>query len=507
MKSLWYSTICIFCAISVSFAGEDTAVRPIEADSLSVGSSGFLIPDGENPNLQLLDSAIIRRMETYNIPGLAAGIIKNGELVWTGSYGLANIERNIPVNDSTMFMLASISKTVGTAALMQLWERGEFALDDNISDYLPIDIINPNFPGSAITFRQILAHTSSLNDNWDVMSSTYCEGDTPIPLEEYVADYFVPGGVYYDSAKNFNLWAPATRWDYCNHGFVLVGYLVQAITGIPFDQYCNDSLFTPLGMNHTSWFLAGLDTNNVAMPYRSTGYSYIPYGHFGYADYPAGALRSNVHDLAQHLIVCTEHGQAGGVRVLDAATIDTLTTVQYPSVHSGQALAWYASNSSGRAYWRHGGADQGVNTDHAWCAADRSGAICLTNSESYTGTRSVMSQLFYQGGDTDGDGVINLFDNCLSVANADQVDSDGDGIGDACCCVGVVGNVDQSSDNLVTMGDLVVLIDHLFIGFAPLPCPAEGNTDMSADGLATMADLTVLIDHLFISLTPLPPCP
>ncbi len=76
------------------------------------------------------------------------------------------------------------------------------------------------------------------------------------------------------------------------------------------------------------------------------------------------------------------------------------------------------------------------------------------------------------------------------------------------CCTGPsVGNVDGSVDNLVTMSDLTVLIDHLFISLDPLTCVAEGNTDISEDELVTMSDLTVLIDHLFISLNPLPTCP
>jgi hypothetical protein len=77
----------------------------------------------------------------------------------------------------------------------------------------------------------------------------------------------------------------------------------------------------------------------------------------------------------------------------------------------------------------------------------------------------------------------------------------------SCCVPPTVGNVDESPDNLVTMGDLTVLIDHLFISFNPVACLDEANIDMSSDGLVTMGDLTVLIDHLFISFTPLPACP
>jgi hypothetical protein len=75
------------------------------------------------------------------------------------------------------------------------------------------------------------------------------------------------------------------------------------------------------------------------------------------------------------------------------------------------------------------------------------------------------------------------------------------------CCAGSMGNIDGSEDGLVTMGDLTILIDHLFITLTPLACPAAANVDSSVDGLITMGDLTVLIDHLFITLTPLPACP
>ena len=80
--------------------------------------------------------------------------------------------------------------------------------------------------------------------------------------------------------------------------------------------------------------------------------------------------------------------------------------------------------------------------------------------------------------------------------------------GSSGCCTGPsVGNVDGSADNMVTTGDLVRLLDHLFASLEPLDCVEEGNMDMSADGMVTMGDLTVLLDYLFISFTPLPPCP
>ena len=103
-------------------------------------------------------------------------------------------------------------------------------------------------------------------------------------------------------------------------------------------------------------------------------------------------------------------------------------------------------------------------------------------------------------------------DNCPEDFNPQQEDRDHDGIGDVCddcdCCTcPTLGNVDGSVDCLVTMGDLTVLIDHLFISLTPLLCNQDGNVDLSEDCLVTMGDLTVLIDHLFISLIELPLCP
>ncbi len=109
--------------------------------------------------------------------------------------------------------------------------------------------------------------------------------------------------------------------------------------------------------------------------------------------------------------------------------------------------------------------------------------------------------------DLDGDSICAQFDNCPLTANADQTDSDADGVGDACCCIGTVGNVDGSSGDDLNLADLSFLISHLFIGFEPLGCPDEANVDVSSDGVIALPDLSTLIDHLFISFTPLPDCP
>jgi CubicO group peptidase (beta-lactamase class C family) len=330
-----------------------------------------------------LDSFIIRYMDTNNIAGLSACIVKFDEIMWAQGYGWANIAQSRPVADSTIFMLASISKTVTGSALMQLYEDGLFDLDQNVHDYLPFDVVNPNFPDSIITGRMLLSHVSSLRDNWAVLMPLYVQGDSPIPLGEFLEDYLVPGGRYYDPIENFNIWPPAQGFDYCNVAVTLAGYLVEAITGTPFDQHCEEQIFQPLQMDETSWFLAGLDTNNLAMPYFWNGNSYVPYGFYGYPDYPDGQLRTSASQLARFLTAFMQYGALDTVRILDSATVALMTTIQYPELDPTQGLIWYYVSLGGRQLCGHNGGDAGVSTEMYYCPDENTAVVVLTNGEAW----------------------------------------------------------------------------------------------------------------------------
>ncbi len=322
-----------------------------------------------------VDSFIRNHMNVNHIPGVAACIVKNGKIYWEGYYGLANIPLQDSVRENTIFMLASISKTITASALLQLWEQKRFSLDDSINAYLPFPVRNPLFPAIPITFRHLLCHVSSISDTYSQM--TWSMGDSPIALGTYLQEYLTPGGKYY-SSTNYSAKQPGGLYKYCNIGAALAGYLVEAITKIPFDQYCRDSIFQPLGMTNTAWFLKDLNSLQIARPYTWSG-SYLDHGLYGYPDYPDGQLRTTLRSLARFLAAHIGYGAIDGVRILDSATVALIRTIQYPTLNKYGGLIWQQFDVLGKKRWGHVGSDYGVSTIMSIDTIQQNGVIVLTN--------------------------------------------------------------------------------------------------------------------------------
>jgi CubicO group peptidase (beta-lactamase class C family) len=284
-----------------------------------------------------LDDFITQQM-FHNAPGLAAAVVKDGELIWSKGYGFADVQQQTPVTPDTVFHVGSISKTVVATAVMQRWEEGEFELDDDVNDYLPFDVRSPNFPATPITFRMLLQHASGLvrHDAFANLPLISLGADSPMSLGDYLADSLVPGGALYNPAV-FNASMPGTLLEYSNIGYGLLGYLVEVISGTPFDQYCTENIFAPLGMTRTTWRLNELLAGNIAQAlpqfWVNTTQSYqVPFGHHAFPNYPPAGLRTTVNDLARFLLAHMNGGTYGGAAILLPETVELMHTM-----HSGFA--------------------------------------------------------------------------------------------------------------------------------------------------------------------------
>jgi len=390
-----------------------------------------------------LIDAIEQAMAINHWPGLQICLLKEDQLLWSRAFGYADLFDSIPMADTTICVMASTSKPVVAIALMQLWENGQFNLDDPVNDYLGFEAINPYFPSSPITFRTVMTHTSSIRDN-PVNYPEYTWGvDSPETLGEYCEGYLVPGGAYYSTA-NFGNWLPGDGEEYSSPGIGLAAHLVECISGKSYEQYCQDSIFGPLGMYETSFFLANLDPDHLADVYYWQNGDYIAVPHWGSSLYPAGFLKTSGRQMARFLGAMMNGGMYDGMRILDSATVDTITTVHYPEFTEGPwparyGLVWWTINYGGRTLWGHEGLTLGFRTLMYYCPAERTGVVIIATGQPPASGDALVTnfstQFFDFAGeqqDNDGDGLFDLCDNCPEIHNPGQEDRDGDGVGDIC---------------------------------------------------------------------------
>ncbi|PHR48724.1 MAG: hypothetical protein COA32_04445 [Fluviicola sp.] len=339
-----------------------------------------------NPNPSTaVDAVIEAEMNTEYLPGVATVIVKDGKIVWIESYGYADVENSVPVKDSTIFLLASLSKLFTGTALMQQKDNSKFNLHDGIDQYLPWVLEIPGFESESVTFHQLMTHTSSIADNPDVMGDYYDYPDPTISLSDCMQRYFTETGADYNADLNFLPNSPGSIYEYSNMATALSGYIVEWASGYSFDQYCNENIFNRLCMNNTSWYFSDLDSAQVARPYQYDSGNFTPYAHYGFADYPNGQLRSNTLDLANFMIAYLNGGNFGGNAILSSSSIDEMWSSQIPTIDQHQGLNWYQEeifHSGGSNWlWGHNGGESGASTDMYLDPVNNIGICVLTNGE------------------------------------------------------------------------------------------------------------------------------
>ncbi len=346
-----------------------------------------------------LDEAVEQQMKAAKLPGVALTAVKDGRIAFSQGYGLANIEENRPVPPATVFPIASVSKLVTATTLMRLNEQGKFHLDDDINAYLPFNVRNPAFPDSPITFRMLLAHTSSITDG-PAYNQSYTTGkskDPVVALGDFLSGYLFPEGETYNPQKNFSKNVPGTRYEYSNVGFGLLGYLAERIAGKPFAQVCQEEVFAPLGMTHSAWYHRDVDPSMWAMPYSYNilRRSYSPTGAYSFPTIPDGALKTSANDFARFLTPFINDGKTmEGQPYLAPETVAEMLRVQYPDSGETNGLAWAAHPTKNN--YDHSGSDPGISTFVVISPAKRLAAIVFTNgggAESLGGLRSTFGFL------------------------------------------------------------------------------------------------------------------
>lgn len=320
-----------------------------------------------------------------NIAGISACVVKEGRLVWRGECGYARTDLQKPVKPESMFMLASISKTFTTVAALKAYEMGLVTLDEPVDTFLGYPVKNPAHPDVPITLRQLLTHSSSIQDNWDIMGNYFYEigADTPITLDSCVRNYFTPGGEYYDGG-NFYDYPPNQEYNYANMGFALIGAIVEKTSGVPFNVFCRTHIFNPLCMENTGWFLSEIDSSQIAYPTTYEDGEYYP-ELFTFADYPDGQVFTTATSLAKFMYAVSQNGLFNQTQLLADTLFQRALSKQFEVPDFIQGWGFYGIEIPGDTLWGHDGGETGVSTEMYFSKNKQTGVIVLANGDDVYG--------------------------------------------------------------------------------------------------------------------------
>jgi CubicO group peptidase (beta-lactamase class C family) len=287
-----------------------------------------------------MEELIRARVDDKSFMG-AVLVARGDDVILSKGYGFANVEWNVPNTPSTKFRLGSVTKQFTAAAILKLAEQGKLKLEDTVKQHWA----DAPAAWDAITIQHLLTHTSGIPNFTNDPEYQRTWKFAPSPPAKTI-------GYFRDEPLDF---APGERMSYSNSGYVLLGFLVEHVSGQSYAEYLSDHVFEPLGMNDS-----GYDLNATIIPNRAAGYM-VAVGDGGLRNAPyidmtiphgAGALYSTTEDLLRWT-----QGLFGG-RLLSAASLEKMTT----PVMNNYAFGLVVGNPGGRKAIEHNGGIEGFNT-------------------------------------------------------------------------------------------------------------------------------------------------
>lgn len=290
-----------------------------------------------------LDGVMPLQLQREDIAGAVIVVVKDGQVLFSKGYGYSDVEKRTPVTpDATLFRPGSISKLFTWTSVMQLVEQNKLDLDRDVNGYLDFKI--PATYPQPITLRNIMTHTPGFEE---------------VEKDLFVADvkHLTPLGDYLKKRLPERVYPPGTTPAYSNYATALAGYIVERVSGEPFDDYVEHHILQPLGMAHTTFrqpLPAALE------PLMSKGYtlaSQPPKPWEVVQAWPAGSSSTTAADMAKFMMAHLQDGQLGDARILKPETARMMHSAQFVAVPplNSMALGFYEETRNGQRIIGHGG--------------------------------------------------------------------------------------------------------------------------------------------------------
>ena len=354
------SKACAFLTFAVLLGGVAFAQKTASVDPLQpsvakpAGTATPAWPDSHALTADDLaaftDGIVPMQLKRENIAGGVVIVVKDGKVLFEKGYGYSDVDKKIPVTPETGFRPGSVSKLFTWTAVMQLVEQGKIDLDRDINDYLDFKI-PATFP-KPITMRNLMTHTAGFEEAIKDLIITH--QSAPVSIGEYLKTH-MPARIF-----------PAgTTPAYSNYGATLAGYIVERISGMPFDDYVDKNIFLPLGMTHTSFRQPLPDAMQPMMSkgYRLGSGEAKPYEIIRAE--PAGSSATTAEDISHFMFAHLQNGEYNGVHILKPETVALMHSAQFgvnPNLPK-MCLGFYEQTRNGHRMVGHGGDTQFFHSD------------------------------------------------------------------------------------------------------------------------------------------------
>jgi CubicO group peptidase (beta-lactamase class C family) len=302
-------------------------------------------------------------VDEHTLAGAVTLVANKDRVLDVETVGWADIAAKKPMQPDNLFWIASMSKPITCTAMMILVDEGKVGLDDPVEKYLPEfkklqvaingDAKNLKKPNQPITVRQILSHTSGMRFSSPIEHPTL----DMLPLAVAVRSY----------AKTPLQTEPGTKWAYANAGINTGGRIIEVVSGMPYEDFLQQRLFTPLGMKDTTFWPNDEQTARLAKSYRPNPTHdglveiQIDQLHYPLNDHkrqpmPAGGLFSTAADLANFCRMILNNGELDGKRYVSDKSIREMTSDQCGKLPNGYGFGWFTDKKPGGPFG-HGGAE------------------------------------------------------------------------------------------------------------------------------------------------------
>ena len=304
------------------------------------------ILSAQNPTPAQID-AVFSRFDRRDSPGCIVGVSRAGKVVFEKGYGMADLERDVPITPASIFHVASISKQFTAMAILLLEQQGKLSIEDEARKYIPE---LPDY-GKRITIRHLLQHTSGIRDQWTLLRMAGWRGDDLITEDD------VMWAVTRQRALNFD---PGAEYLYSNSGFTLLAVIVKRVSGHSLREFADEQIFKPLGMAHTHFH----DDHTMVVPHRTSAYEARQAGGWSvsipvFDTYGATSLFTTAEDLLrweQNFSAPIVGSPALLARMQQEGILNDGT-------RTGYALGIAVGTHRGVREIGHGGADAGYRAD------------------------------------------------------------------------------------------------------------------------------------------------